>query len=96
MDQTAGFLIPVAGITMMLWLLWSESLRRRPMPRPWYAFRALLYIAMAAVMAWNGWRYAYAFQTWNFVLIGTAVAVALIGAVFFGRKAAARSRPGGF
>ncbi|HVR43827.1 MAG TPA: hypothetical protein VMS56_10340 [Thermoanaerobaculia bacterium] len=87
MNQTAGFLIPVAAITMMLWLLWSESLRPRPMPRQWYVFRAVIYLGIAATMLYNGWRYAWAFSTWNFVFIGTAVAVAVAGAAFFLRKA---------
>ncbi|MGH9456828.1 MAG: hypothetical protein ACRD2J_04225 [Thermoanaerobaculia bacterium] len=87
MSDTAGFLFPVAAITLMLWILWSDSVRPRPMPRAWYVFRAVLYLAMAGVMAFNGWRYARAFRTGNWVLLGTAMAIGLIGVVYFGRKA---------
>ena len=73
----------------MLWILWSDSIRRRPMPRAWYVFRALLYLGMAGVMAFNGWRYAYAFGPTNWVLLGTAVAVGFLGVAYFGRKSLA-------
>lgn len=86
MGQTAGFLIPLAAIVILLWLLWSDSLRQRTMPRIWFYFRASLYLAVAGVMAWNGWRYGYAFTTINWVLIGVAIAVAIVGAAYFVRR----------
>lgn len=90
MSDTAGFLFPVAAITLMLWILWSDSIRPRPMPRLWYGFRALLYVAMAGVMVFNGWRYAYAFRTTNWIFLGTAVAIGIVGMIYFGRKALAK------
>ncbi|HUP65142.1 MAG TPA: hypothetical protein VM557_07670 [Thermoanaerobaculia bacterium] len=86
LDLTAGYLFPVAAITLMLWLLWSESIRHRPMPRPWYFFRALLYLGLGGVMAYNGWRYGRVFQTMNWVFLGVAMAVSIMGAIFFMRK----------
>lgn len=91
MAETAGFLIPIAAITMMLWLLWSDSIRNRPMPRLWYLFRALLYLAIAAVMIYNAWRYGESFAAWNYAVIGTAVVVGVIGAIWFGRKGQSRT-----
>ncbi|HEY0593464.1 MAG TPA: hypothetical protein VGF40_16955 [Thermoanaerobaculia bacterium] len=38
-------------------------------------------------MIFNGWRYRDALETSNFVLLGAAAVVGIIGAVFFGRKA---------
>ena len=86
MDQTAGFLIPLAAIVILLWLLWSDSIRQRAMPRVWFFFRATLYLAVGAVMAWNGWRYGATFTTMNWVLIGVAIAVAIVGAAYFVRR----------
>jgi hypothetical protein len=93
MSQTAGFLFPIAAITLMLWLLWSESLRNRPKHPAWHLSRATLYLGMAAVMVFNGWRYRWAFTPFNFVLLGLAAAVALLGAGFFLRKAFPRKTP---
>ncbi|MFN2239702.1 MAG: hypothetical protein ABR524_09950 [Thermoanaerobaculia bacterium] len=86
MDQTAGFLIPLAAIVILLWLLWSDSIRQRAMPRVWFFFRASLYLVVGAVMAYNGWRYGSAFTTMNWVLIGVAIAVAILGAAYFFRR----------
>jgi hypothetical protein len=87
MSQTAGFLFPIAAMTLMMWLLWSESLRDRPKHAAWHLSRATLYLGMAAVMVYNGWRYRWAFTTFNFVLLGLAAVVGLLGAGFFLRKA---------
>lgn len=92
-SQTAGFLFPVAAMTLMLWLLWSESLRARVQAPAWHLFRAALYLGMAAVMVFNGWRYRAAFTTGNFVLLGLAAAVGLLGVGFYLRKAFPRKRP---
>ncbi len=70
-------------MTLMLWLLWSESLRARVQAPAWHLFRAALYLGMAAVMVFNGWRYRAAFTTGNFVLLGLAAAVGLLGAAFY-------------
>lgn len=83
MDSTTGLLFPVAAMTLMLWLIWSESLRARTMPRPWYAFRALLYVAMGAVLGYNAWKYGAGFERMNWVLIAVALVVACVGTVFF-------------
>ncbi len=88
--STTGFLFPIAAITLMLWLLWSESLRSRTRLPAAHLFRALLYLGIAFVMVFNGWRYRDHFGTSNFVLLGAAAVVGIIGAVFFGRKALRR------
>ncbi|MCA1734369.1 MAG: hypothetical protein LC732_12310 [Acidobacteria bacterium] len=87
MSQTAGFLFPIAAMTLMLWLLWSESLRARAKHPAWHLSRVTLYLAMAAVMVFNGWRYRWAFTTFNFVLLALAALVGLVGAGYFLRKA---------
>lgn len=88
--STTGFLFPIAAITLMLWLLWSESLRPRTRLRSAQLFRALLYLGISFVMLFNGWRYRHALETANFVLLGAAAIVGIIGAVFFAKKATRR------
>ncbi|HEY0593458.1 MAG TPA: hypothetical protein VGF40_16920 [Thermoanaerobaculia bacterium] len=85
--STTGFLFPIAAITLMLWLMWSESLRARTRLPAAHLFRALLYLGISGVMIFNGWRYRHALETANFVLLAAAALVGLIGAVFFAKKA---------
>ncbi len=88
---TTGYLFPLAAITLMLWLMWSESLRARTRLPAAHLFRALLYLGISGVMIFNAWRYRYALDTGNFVLLGAAAVVGIIGAVFFARKARRRA-----
>jgi hypothetical protein len=76
----------IAALTVMLWILWSDTLRaRRPTP-VLYAIRVALYLIMAALLVVNRIRYPYLFSTSATVLIALAALVGVFGAVYFGRR----------
>lgn len=84
MIPPAGFAI--AALTVMLWILWSDSLRaRRPSP-VLYAVRVGLYLVMAAVLVINRIRYPQLFSTSASVLVALTAMVGVAGAVYFGRR----------
>ena len=84
MIPPAGFAI--AALTVMLWILWSDSLRsRRPTP-VLYAVRVLLYLTMAALLVFNRMRYPRMFSTSASVLVAITALVGVFGALYFGRR----------
>jgi phosphatidylserine synthase len=89
MIPPAGFAI--AALTVMLWILWSDSVRsRRPTP-VLYAVRVLLYLTMAAVLVTNRIRYPRMFSTSASVLVVITALVAVFGALYFGRRMGRRA-----
>ena len=76
----------LAAITVMLWLLWSDSLRaRRPTPIL-YAVRIALFLMTSAVLLLNVIRYPDMFAGTARVLAVLAVIVGLLGAGYFVRR----------
>lgn len=76
----------ITAITVMLWILWSDSIRRsRPTPIL-YAMRIALYLIMSGIMILNMVRYPAIFGGGARVLTIAAVIVGLIGAGYFGRR----------
>jgi len=76
----------IAALTVMLWILWSDSLRaRRPTPLL-YAIRVLLFLTMAALLVVNRYRFPWLFTTTSTVLVVVAAFVGLFGAFYFGRR----------
>jgi hypothetical protein len=76
----------IAALTVMLWILWSDTVRaRRPTP-VLYAVRVALYLIMAAVLVLNRLRYPRMFSTGASVLVAVAAMVGLFGAFYFGRR----------
>jgi hypothetical protein len=81
----------IAALTVMLWILWSDTLRsRRPTPIL-YAVRIALYIIMAAVLVLNRMRYPHLFSTGATALVIFAAVVGVIGAVYFARRLVTRT-----
>jgi len=76
----------IAALTVMLWILWSDTLRsRRPTPLL-YGLRVLLYLTMAVVLVTNRYRFPWLFSTSSTVLVAVAAMVGLFGAFYFGRR----------
>lgn len=84
MMSSAG--IAIAAITVMLWILWSDTIRkRRPTPLL-YSIRVLLYLGMAAVIITNMVRYPLMYAGGSRWLAILAIAVAFLGAGYFAKK----------
>lgn len=80
----------IAAITVMLWILWSDTLRtRRPTPIL-YAARVALYLIVSGVLLTNMVRYPEMFAGGTRALTIFAVFVGLVGAGYFGRRLARR------
>ena len=79
------------ALTVMLWILWSDTLRaRRPVPIL-YAVRVALYLIMSGILVLNLVRYPRLYDGGTRVLTVVAVLVGLVGAGYFGRRLVTRS-----
>jgi len=76
----------IAAITVMLWILWSDTIRKKRGARVIYAVRIVSYLAMAAVLVWNAVNRPSMFGTGGRMLVVAAVLIAVLGAFYFGRK----------
>lgn len=80
----------IACITVMLWLIWSDSTRsHRPAPIL-YAIRVALFVIVSGVMVVNMVRYPQHFGYGARPLAVAVVAVGVFGAYYFARKLARR------
>ena len=76
----------LAALTVMLWILWSDTLRaRRPTPIL-YAMRIALYLIVSGILILNMVRYPHLFGGGARVIGVAAVVVGLIGAGYFARR----------
>jgi hypothetical protein len=76
----------IASITVMLWILWSDTLRaRRPTPIL-YAVRIALYLIVSGVLVLNLVRYPAIFSGSARIMTVVAVGIGVVGAVYFSRK----------
>ena len=80
----------IACITVMLWLIWSDTTRaHRPAP-VLYAIRVALFIIVSGVMVVNMVRYPEHFASGARLLAVVVIAVGVFGAYYFARKLARR------
>jgi len=84
MIPPAGFAI--AALTVMLWILWSDTIRPRRASQVMYATRVALYLIAAAILILNRVRYPYLFSSGTTVVVIVAAAVGVFGALWFGRR----------
>lgn len=76
----------IVAITVMLWILWSDTLRaRRPQPIL-YALRIALYLIVSGILILNMVRYPDVLGGSTRVLMIVAVVVGLLGAGYFTRR----------
>jgi len=80
----------IAALTVMLWILWSDSVRKQRSSPILYALRIALYLIVAAILVLNRMRYPWMFSTAATVLVAVAVLVGLFGAYWFARRLVAR------
>ena len=77
----------------MLWLLWSDSIRRGRQLRIFYAVRMILFAAVAGVVVYNLVKYPELFGRTGTFMSWVASLVGVIGVVFFFRKLTAPAAP---
>jgi hypothetical protein len=76
----------IAALTVMLWILWSDTLRaRRPSPIL-YTIRIALYLIMSGILILNMVRYPGYFAGSVRILVLATVAVGVLGAGYFARR----------
>lgn len=84
-------LMAIATLTVMLWILWSDTIRARRPSQILYTIRIGLYLVVAFVLILNLIRYPRIFDTTDRVLTIVAVLVGLLGAGYFARKLVRRA-----
>jgi hypothetical protein len=76
----------IAALTVMLWLIWSDTIRSARGPAILYALRAALFLIVAGIFVLNRVRYPFLFSTTATTLVAVVVIVGIGGAVYFGRR----------
>ena len=77
----------LAVLTVMLWILWSDTIRPRRGPSPiLHAMRIALYIIVSGILILNLVRYPAMFAGGARWIAIAAVLVGLIGAGYFARR----------
>ena len=49
-------LAPLAALTVMLWILWSDSVRPKRPSKFVYLIRVVIFLGVSGVMVWNVFR----------------------------------------
>jgi hypothetical protein len=84
MIPPVGFAI--AALTVMLWILWSDSIRPRRASQAMYALRVATYLIVAGVLILNRVRYPGYFSGGATAAVALAALVGLFGAFWFARR----------
>ena len=84
-------LMAIASLTVMLWILWSDTVRARRPSQILFTIRIGLYLVVSAVLILNLFRYPRIFDTTDRVLTIIAAAVGILGAGYFARRLVRRS-----
>jgi hypothetical protein len=77
--------IALCAITLMLWILWRDSLRSRP-SQIIFTIRIALFLIVAGVLLVNMFRYPYLYTSTARAFTVLAAVVGIGGAGYFGRK----------
>ena len=79
----------LAALTVMLWILWSDTLRSRRPPAILYAVRVALYLIVTGILILNLTRGV--FHGGAITIAVLAVLVGVVGAGYFGRRLVRRA-----
>ena len=81
----------IAAITVMLWILWSDTIRARKPSPLLYAMRIALYIIVAGIFILNIVRYPAMFAGMARWLAIVAALIGFAGAFYFGKRLVRRT-----
>jgi hypothetical protein len=81
----------IATMTVMLWIVWSDTIRARKPSPILYAVRIALYLIVSGILLLNVIRYPDVFAGSARILSLVAVAVGVFGAGYFFRRLRLRS-----
>jgi len=84
MIPPVGFAI--AALTVMLWILWGDTIRSRRASQALYAVRVALYLVVSGILILNRIRYPQYFSGGATAAVAVAVGVGIFGAFWFGRR----------
>lgn len=84
-------MMPLAALTVMLWLLWSDSIRRGKQLKVFYFVRMILFGAVSGVVIFNVIKHPDLFGRTGMIMSWVAAVVGVIGVVFFFKKITAPS-----
>ena len=76
----------IAAITIMLWIVWSDTLRARRPSQILYVVRIALYLVVSGVFVLNLVRYPRMFDGSARTLAIVAAGIGVIGAAYFARR----------
>lgn len=81
----------IAAMTVMLWIMWSDTIRKRRSHPILYTVRIALYLVMSGILTLNLVRHGPTYSGAARLLTVVAVATGIGGAVYFGRKLVKRA-----
>jgi hypothetical protein len=81
----------IATMTVMLWILWSDTIRARRPSQIIYTVRIGLFLVVSGVLILNMVRYPRAFTSSARALGIAAAVIGVVGAVYFARKLVRRA-----
>jgi phosphoglycerol transferase MdoB-like AlkP superfamily enzyme len=79
-------MMALAALTVMLWILWSDTMRARRPSQILYTMRIALYLIVSGILILNLVRYPRMFDGGARLIAVLAVLVGLVGAGYFGRR----------
>lgn len=80
----------MATITVMLWIMWSDTIRARRPSQILYTMRIALFLIVSGVLAVNMIRYPAMFGGGTRWLTIVAIVIGLIGAGYFAKRLVTR------
>lgn len=84
--MTSPAAMALATMTVMLWIIWSDTIRARRPSQILYTVRIALYLIVSAILVLNMLRYPEIFSGSARTLTIVAALVGIAGATYFARR----------
>lgn len=76
----------IATITVMLWIMWSDTIRQRRPTQILYVVRIALFLTVTGLLILNMVRQPARFRGSDRTLTVVAAVIGIVGAGYFGRR----------